>query len=323
MPKISVIMAAHNSEKYLEDAINSVIRQTEADFELIVVNDGSTDTTAAILEDYSNEDARIRCVHRAQASGGPTQPKNLALSLARGKYLSFLDHDDMLHPEKLARLSQGLDEHPEWVATFSDLQLVDAAGYAHEGTYLSNASFQSELPALGHDLGHQWWDLGTDFYAFMSLRYAGFHTDSVMLARARLLDDPPSFRKHYNYSDDTDLWLRVGAQGSVGYLDIPLAYYRMHESNLSANTPVMAELALALHRANRLLATQRLSKAALQQYDKKISDLILENAWHQRKSGNLPAARELYLNALRRGRIASGLQGIAKTLLEPMLKRTS
>ncbi|MCL2338331.1 MAG: glycosyltransferase, partial [Proteobacteria bacterium] len=102
MPVISVIMPAYNAEKYIADAIDSVLRQTFRDWELIIVNDGSTDKTPGIAKKYAGLDVRIRVID--QKNAGTIAAKNAAASAASGKYLFPLDSDDMIAPVCLERL---------------------------------------------------------------------------------------------------------------------------------------------------------------------------------------------------------------------------
>lgn len=98
-PKASVIIPCWNVEKWVEDAVNSVLRSTFSDFEIIAVDDGSTDGTGAILERLAEEDPRVRVVH--QANRGLSGARNSGLDVARGEYVFFLDGDDTFEPEFL------------------------------------------------------------------------------------------------------------------------------------------------------------------------------------------------------------------------------
>lgn len=102
MPFLSVIIPAYNVEKFLPDAIESALRQTEPDFELIVVDDGSTDGTGAICDRYAARDARVRVVH--QKNAGAHAARNAAIELATGEYLYFMDGDDWAEPGMLAAM---------------------------------------------------------------------------------------------------------------------------------------------------------------------------------------------------------------------------
>src|SRR5215831_8797843 len=103
MPKVSVILAVFNGATYLRQAVDSILGQTFDDLELLAVNDGSTDGTAAILDAYSRDDPRVRVYHQLN-SGRPSIPRNFALDRATGDYICFIDHDDWSEPDRLRQL---------------------------------------------------------------------------------------------------------------------------------------------------------------------------------------------------------------------------
>lgn len=99
IPTVSVIMPVYNAKKYVDKAIKSVLDQTYRDFELILVDDGATDGSGAICEDYAKKDKRIVLIH--QKNGGICNARNTGLEVARGKYVAFCDHDDLYQPKYL------------------------------------------------------------------------------------------------------------------------------------------------------------------------------------------------------------------------------
>lgn len=109
-PLISVVMSVYNEENYLQEAIDSILKQTVQDFELIVVDDCSTDRTRDILREY--QDPRIRVVWNEE-NRGLTANLNLAVSLAKGQYIARMDGDDLSHPNRFERQLRYLKEHPE------------------------------------------------------------------------------------------------------------------------------------------------------------------------------------------------------------------
>ena len=94
MPKLSVIVPVYNTEKYLRECIDSILAQTFTDFELILVNDGSTDGSGAICDEYAGKDPRIQVIH--QQNGGATVARRSGVRIARGKYITFVDSDDLI-----------------------------------------------------------------------------------------------------------------------------------------------------------------------------------------------------------------------------------
>ena len=117
MPKISVIMPAYNAERYIREAIDSILRQTWSDFELIIIDDGSTDSTAAIIAGYT--DNRIRFCPNAQ-NMGVAATLNRGLELACGAYVARMDADDISLPERFAKQAAYLDAHPNVTVWNSD-----------------------------------------------------------------------------------------------------------------------------------------------------------------------------------------------------------
>jgi glycosyltransferase involved in cell wall biosynthesis len=101
-PQVTVLMSVYNGEMYLHEALDSILAQTYNDFELLVIDDGSLDGTAAILEDYRTRDSRVR-IESNETNTGLTKSLNRGINLARGKYIARMDADDVALPERLAR----------------------------------------------------------------------------------------------------------------------------------------------------------------------------------------------------------------------------
>lgn len=109
MPEISVIVPVYNVEKYLEKCIDSILNQTFKDFELILINDGSTDNSGEICNHYANIDNRIHVINKE--NGGLSDARNHGIKIASGKYLCFIDSDDYIHPQMLEILYQDILKH--------------------------------------------------------------------------------------------------------------------------------------------------------------------------------------------------------------------
>lgn len=112
LPLVSVLMTSYNREKYIADAIESVIASTYQNFELIIVDDGSKDNTVAIAKEYATRDARIR-VYQNEKNLGDYPNRNKAASYATGKYLKYLDSDDIIYPHGLAVMVDAMEKFPE------------------------------------------------------------------------------------------------------------------------------------------------------------------------------------------------------------------
>lgn len=125
---VSVIMPMHNSERFVSDAIHSVMRQTYQHWELIVVDDDSTDNSLAIARSLAEKDSRIRVIHNPHSTGLPGTPRNIGIQEAQGQYIAFLDSDDMWLPNKLAQQIPFFKNNLTAVV-YSDYEKVDEHGH--------------------------------------------------------------------------------------------------------------------------------------------------------------------------------------------------
>lgn len=233
-PPISIIIPTYNRAAVLPAAIQSVRDQTWTDWELIVVDDGSTDDTSAVIAPLLREDPRLRWLVNEGASG-PAGARNTGIRAARGAVLGFLDSDDYWEPAKLARFMAEFDADPAAVLVASDNGMVDR----DSTTVTTMKSFLLETMV-------PWWQ--TDPLArevtrsdalvrdiqtitqpglFAGLTIAGFpwvHTSSAMIRRDAALA-AGLFDERLLRTEDIDLWLKLESMGRFVYIDEVLARY--------------------------------------------------------------------------------------------------
>src|SRR4051812_13632630 len=144
-PTISVLMPVYNAEKFVSEAIESILRQTYTDFEFLIVDDGSTDDSVDIVNEYAQQDKRI--VHIVRPHAGLNTTLNEGLKVAKGKYLARMDADDISLPQRFARQVKYLDAHPECVLVGSRVMLMDMYGspFAESFHKLSHDKIDAEL----------------------------------------------------------------------------------------------------------------------------------------------------------------------------------
>lgn len=111
MPKISIIIPVYNVERYLKECVDSVLESTFTDYELLLVDDGSTDSSGAICDDYAEKDNRVKVFHKA--NGGVSSARNVGLDHARAAWITFVDSDDMVAPTFLENLYNPITEYPD------------------------------------------------------------------------------------------------------------------------------------------------------------------------------------------------------------------
>lgn len=147
MPEISIIIPVYNAEKYLNMTLNSVLRQTFVDFEVICINDGSTDASWKILQEFSKKDNRIK-IYTQENSGGSIA-RNNGLEKARGKYIAFLDNDDIYHPQYLEILYKNIKDTDADVSCCSYIRFEGDNDYIFENKLeKDNTQWVSKQPFI-------------------------------------------------------------------------------------------------------------------------------------------------------------------------------
>lgn len=311
-PLVSVIVPCYNSERYLAETLRSVLSQSYTNLEVIAADDGSTDGTVALLEKTAASDARLRVVRRTTRGGRPAITKNTALEHVRGRYVAFLDHDDLYRPGKIERQVCFLQSNPTCVAVFHDIEFVDAAGQA-QGRYLPD--FLTDAKRHLRPVATDEYVCDASFFKFQSLRYAAMHTISVMVSLAHFPLADLRFDTQYLVCDDTDLWIRLGLAGEVGYVDEVRAQYRLHDTNITRNRLKLDLDAVALLQNNYRRIAGQLDSAEQQALRARTADVWSAVGWTLRCQGRRGQAAAAYLKALRRDPKPAYAWALAKSWL--------
>jgi glycosyltransferase involved in cell wall biosynthesis len=243
-PRVSVIVCVYNCERYLAEALDSVFAQTFRDFELIVVDDGSTDRTPEIVASYG---ARLRAIH--QRNGGVSAARNAGLRAARGEWIAFLDADDIWLPVKLERQLAAAAEHPE-----AGIIVADMLQFVGERVLVPsrNRAMRARSGMVLLDVLSRNWIC-----------------PSAALVRRACYADAGEFIEGKNWGEDWLMWLRIASKHAVLSMEEILVRYRVHDSNASLRTPavqfetIMENYDLALEMIPQL-AAQRAKVRAVQ-----------------------------------------------------------
>lgn len=223
--KVSVTMPAYNAERFLAEAIESVLCQTFTDFELIIVDDGSTDSTLSIAESYAQRDHRVRVV--TQPHGGISSGRNRGLAEARGEWIAVMDADDIILPQRLERQLAFVEKNP-------DIALAGAYAYNIDGSGKIIAQFRSPLT-----------DRAEVRETIARNRLISFHHSAVLM-RKDVVQSIGGYREQFDGIEDCDLWNRI-AETEHGVLVQPeyLVKYRLHSK--SHTIPRVRKLTLRRH----------------------------------------------------------------------------
>lgn len=225
-PRVSILIPAYNAQRYLTQAVESMLAQTYRDFECIVVDDGSTDATPRLLAELAERDPRLRAIRVPH--GGIVEALNAGLYAARGELIARMDSDDISLPDRLERQIQFLDANPEVVALGTKIILVDpyASPLWEIDIHCEHARIEEEMLR-----GNGW---------------AIFHP-TVVIRRAAL-DKVGVYRPEYQWSEDLDLFLRLAQVGKLANLPEVLLRYRQHFASVNRT-----KLELQMRRVERLL----------------------------------------------------------------------
>jgi glycosyltransferase involved in cell wall biosynthesis len=208
MPAISVLLPVHNGDRYLRVAVESVLTQTFSDFELLALDDGSTDSSLSILHELEASDARMHVLSRKKR--GLVATLNELIATSRGQYLARMDADDLSRPPRFERQIAYLEAHPECVAVGSRALLIDPEGMPIVET-------RNELDHVGID---------NAFLSGLSAFRGILHPTAMMRKYAVLKIG--SYRDEYQSAEDMDLFLRLAEVGDLANVPEVLYEYRQH-----------------------------------------------------------------------------------------------
>lgn len=204
VPKVSIIMCVYNGEKYLREAVDSILGQTFTDFQFIVVDDGSTDTTGEILLEYSIADLRVVFAQNEE-NIGLTRSLNKGLRMATGQYIGRQDADDISMPERIARQVGFLDAHPE-------VGLVGVQAYVIDE---KNRVMRRLAVPVG-DLDIRW-----------RMLFSNSFVHGGVMFRSSLLHEVGYYDERILYAQDYDYWVRVSEKCMVANLTQTLVCWRL------------------------------------------------------------------------------------------------
>ena len=205
-PKVSVVMAVYNAEKYLRQAIESILSQSFGDFELLINDDGSTDTSAEIIQSF--RDPRIRVVQNP-VNRGAARGRNQCLRIARGEYVAILDADDIAYRDRLQIQVDFLDRNSGISLVGSSYEIIDESGRVTGNQNVPTGALTITWKLLlGNQFGHS-----TVMYRCKDVLAVGGYDETMFP------------------TEDFDLWVRLARRSRLANLECPVSQYRIHTQN--------------------------------------------------------------------------------------------
>ncbi len=220
--KISVIITSFNAGRFIKECIQSVLNQTYEDYEIIVVDGGSTDNTFEEIKSFEDKITLIKLTtQRDYPLNQDAFHRNQGLKVAKGEYIIFLDADDLLLPKKLEMEISELEKDPSIGMVYSDVYICNE--YGKECNLISKRT----KPFSGNIFTH--------------LLVESFIPVHAAMVRREDIEKVGLFDESLPACTDWEMWLRMSAYYQVKYINIPLAKYRVHSTNISKNWKFMAE----------------------------------------------------------------------------------
>lgn len=271
MPKVSIIIPIYNASKYIVEAIDSVLSQTYKDFEVIVIDDGSTDNTKEILHNFGE-----KINYYYQENQGAVKARNKAFELSKGELIAFLDQDDLWQPENLAKKVAYLDKNPQVPVVTSD--------FIFFGDVLQNSSFNERNFFLDKKVGDE----------FIIPNTLGLLIDQCFMFCPTTMLRRETFKKYGGFkvevSDDYDLFLRIAAESNFGCINEVLVKKRVHDNATTRN--YAKNFSSRLTALTNLNAKPGLSVVNSNKLKKRISATYMSWAYWLKNDGRLKESRE-------------------------------
>lgn len=268
MESISVVIPTYNRDKLLSDAIDSVLSQTVTPLEILVVDDGSTDSSASVLRSYGD---KIRVIR--QENSGVSVARNVGIRAARGSLIAFLDSDDVWLPDRLEQGMQCLERN-------AGVALV------HSDVFLDSGGLRTR-PRRGRE-------------KFSGYCYAQFFEESpaypilsTVMVRATAIKSIGCFDEKLRTSEDIDLWLRISRVYPFEFIDEPLVLRRIHEGNLTSEMSKFFVTDLIVYEKALSEDPSVLKLAGNSAYFKRLGDTAYQAGYWTYKKEDQAAARLL------------------------------
>jgi len=294
MPKVSIIIATYKRPKYLEETLKSVLSQTFNDFEVIVIDDGTPGTeNEQICLHFSNVTYK-----KINNTGGPITPRNEGIKIAKGKYIAFLDDDDLWMPEKLERQVNILDSNPDFGLVHCFCKVID-----QNGDETGEIIGRLHEPMRKH--GYVFDDMVGNFTIMMV----------TPLIRRSIIDEVGGFNANMMAAgEDAEFFIRLAFFTKFYFVDEPLALYRIHGENISQLNLGYAHMTLALF--NVIASLRKRNLLSKQRFNKLRKRLLLKYAEH---IYNRESAKIVFYNSFK----IHPLFWMMPKVIIPLIKKTA
>jgi glycosyltransferase involved in cell wall biosynthesis len=309
-PLISVVIPTYNTATYLPEVLDSVFAQTYTRYEVILVDDGSTDETEEVVTPYLSRLLYIK----QENSGGCSQPRNVGIGRAQGEYIAICDSDDVMMPTKLADAAEILGGISDVDLVFTNFAAIDEQSRTTNENYLASyRTFRSclrptSLPEVS---------LASGPALYSQLLHTQFIFPSGVVARRSIYLSAGGFDESLNSGEDRDMWLRLARAGHVFAYDNRVQFgYRQRSDSMSSDGWKRFPAKIKVQEKQLPHITLPADRRFV---SRRINDLRLGYAWGLRRNGDHPAALRAYRVALAERWSWAGIAGWLRAWLQMVL----
>jgi glycosyltransferase involved in cell wall biosynthesis len=233
MPKVSIVLPSYNYARYLDERIQSLLNQTYTDFELIIVDDASTDNSVEVINKYVY-DSRVKTHFFTQNSGLPYKRWNDGADLAQGEYILFAGADDSCEPTLIEKLVEKLDQHPNVGIAYCQSMQMDGEGKI--GGLLKNRTDELNRNHWAQDFVNN----GKDECQYLVVKNTIPNASAVLLRRS-VFESAGKFDVNLKLVADWMLWAKMLMISDIAFVAEPLNYFRLHAMTVTSNTRKMGQ----------------------------------------------------------------------------------
>lgn len=306
-PLVSVVIPCYNAARFLPETIESILAQDYPNTEVLLIDDGSTDATSDAVRPYLC--TRVQYL-RQDNSGGPSRPRNTGIARSTGKYIFFLDSDDIMLPGKLNQSVKLLERTSNVGLLFTNFQRMDDRGNIADATFLD--SYDAFKSVLRHSIGDNGYAISRELAYAALIRENFIGTSSVAMPKM-VFSEVGMFDENLTNSEDLDLWFRIAKRYDILYLDRVCHYYRVCDTSIERrgalkNAPNRIEVL-------RRQLTQGLSPDLRREVARWIARNYSSMGYTYQRMGDMRLARRNYIEGLKEHFSWPLVRGVLVTLL--------
>lgn len=293
--KVSIIMPVYNGGKYIGKSLQSILDQSYTNYEIIVIDDGSTDDTQDILTKLEQQDCRIKVIHQ-ENSGKPSIARNVGLKRATGDLIMFLDSDDLYLQDRILNIVAIFKYDSDCEVCLNALDICDPLGNVTINNYQRSINFVAGS-GCAELIENNRYLLNSKLYAYMCNSPSVIATSTISFRRELLDEIDEWFPEDMLAGEDLDFWFRCTMNRKIIFLDESLSQYIKRDDSLTSNSQIELIGYVETHQRNYKRASSTLNRDEINRYKCRLFDGYLNLAHNYSQSHDFDKSKWCYSQA--------------------------